>query len=368
MRISQLPSPTKHICRRILQTGITCLLFACALIVLTSISAAQTAGAPTKPDATSAQAETKTSVTENGTQTITQTQETERKVTSDGEVVIERFRSPSWAGDDAVTWEREVRTKKLPDGTTEREYVVRSRNGANDLAPVQVIREKTTPGKDSTTTERETLRPDLDGNWQAVQKETITEKGPEATKQIVKDVQQPDNNGGWQTVERQISSTRASAGQKESEAVRQIPDAFGQLSDYERQQERTSKTAGTETREFTLQRRDTSNTDSREFFLVQRTTTKATTTAPGTTTRHSVTESDLLSGTARNLDSSQPQVVEERTEVDRTAPEGSKQVEITVSGRTAADPTAVRPAYKIVQQTDRNGYARQIYIPAQQQP
>jgi hypothetical protein len=342
------------------------LLFACLVVLLGSVSTAQNANSANSSSGGPAQTDKKTYVSENGTQTITQTQETERKVTSDGEVEIQRFRSSSWPGDEAVTWEREVRTKKLPDGTIEKEYVVKNPDGANHLTPVQVIHEKITPGKDSTTIEREMLRPDYEGHLQPIQKETVTEKGPETAKQIIKDIQQPDTTGAWQVVERQVTSSRSSAAGKETQSVRQVPDAFGRLADYERRQVRTATQAGKETHEVTLQRRDFSDTDARQFNLVEHTTMQSTTTGSGTTIRHVVTESDLLPGSPmRNFESTHPEVTEQRTEEERTAPDGTKQTFATVSERTAGDPTAIRPAYKMIQQTDRNGYVRQIFIPAQ---
>lgn len=343
----------------------TCVLFA-FLVWLVSISAAQNADTADRSDAGTAQVVKKTFATENGTQTITQTQETERKVTSDGEVEIQRFRAPSWVGDDTVAWEREVRTKKLPGGTIEKEYMVKNPDGANHLALVQVIHEKITPGEDSTTIEREMLRPDYQGHWQAIQKETVTEKGSGIAKQFIKDIRQPDTTGAWQVVEQQVTSSRSSAAGKESHTVRQVPDAFGRLADYERREERTVTQAGKETNEVTLQRRDFSDSDGRQFYLVEHTTTQSTISGSGTTIRYVVTESDLLPGSPmRNFESRHPEVTEQRTEEERTGPDGTKQRLATVSQRTAGDPTAIHPAYKMIQQTDRNGYVRQIFVPAQ---
>jgi hypothetical protein len=362
MTLVRLPLP--RTARKIYRAP-TRVMFA-SLVLLVSVSAAQNADTANSSDARPAHSDKQTYVSENGMQTITQTQETERKVTSDGEVEIQRFRSPSWPGDDAVTWEREVRTKKLPDGTIEKEYVVKNPDGANHLTPVQIIREKITLGKDSTTIKREMLRPDYEGHLQPIQKETVTESGPDTAKQITKDVQQPDTTGAWQVVERQITSSRSNAAGKESRSVRQVPDSFGRLADYERREERAATQAGKETHEVTLQRRDFSDTDARQFYLVEHTTTQSATSGSGTTIRHVVTESDLLPGSPmRNFESRHSEVTVQRTEEERTAPDGTKQGLAIVSERTAGDPTAARPAYQMIQQTDRNGYVRQIFIPAQ---
>jgi hypothetical protein len=340
-------------------------LFA-SLVLFVSIASAQNAESASPSGATTGRTDQKTTVSENGTQRITQTQETERKVTSDGEVEIQRFRSPSWPGDESLTWEREVRTKNLPDGTVEKEYVVKNPDGANHLTPVQIIRERIKPDKDSTIIEREMLQPDYQGHWQAIQKETVTEKGPDTAKETIKDVQQPDTTGAWQVVERQITSSRSSAAGKEVQSVRKVPDAHGGLSDYERRGERILNQAGMETHEVTLQRRDFSDTDAPQFYLVERTTAQSTPTSSGTTLRHIVTESDLLPDSPmRNFEARHAGVVEERTEEERIAPDGTRQTVTTVNEKTAGDPSAVHPAYKMIQQKDRNGYVRQIFIPAQ---
>src|SRR6185369_12431150 len=75
------------------------------------------------------QSEKKTYVEQNGTQQLTSTLERESRSTSEGTVEIERYRAPAWAGDTRVTWEREVRTRKLPDGRIEREFVLRNPDG-----------------------------------------------------------------------------------------------------------------------------------------------------------------------------------------------------------------------------------------------
>jgi hypothetical protein len=342
------------------------LIFVTLLIVLSPAAFGQKTDATSTADQAQPQSERKAYVTENGTQTIVQSEEIERKRTSDGEVEIERFRSPSWAGDNSVTWEREVRTKKLPDGTTEKEIVVKNPDGANHLSPVQVIREKITPGKDGTTVERQMLQPDYEGHWQPIQKEIITEKGRDDAKHIVKNIQQPDTTGAWQVVERQVTSSRSTAAGTETKSVRQVPDASGRLADYEQRQDRVASQAGTQTHEVTLQRRDFSDNDARQFYLVEHSTTQSTSAAPGTTTRHVVTESDLLPDSPmRNFDSTHAEVTQQRTEEIRTAPDGTKQIVTTANERTAGDPTSLRPAYSSVQQKDKSGYVRQIFIPAQ---
>ncbi len=309
------------------------------------------------------QNESKTFVSENGTTTIDRTVETERKKTKDGEVEIQRYRAPSYAGDNSVSWEREVRTRKLPDGTIEKETIVRNPDGSNHMEPVQVVREKITKGAgDTTTTQRDVLQLNYDRQWQPVQRETITEKGTDKAKQATKVVQMPNASGDWQTVERQTTATRSSAEGKVSESVRQLPDAYGRLADYERREERTASQPGREAREITLQRRDTSDTDGRQFVLVDR-TKESDATTDGTTVRHIITESDFLSGGF--VRTGRPQVVEDRTVRETVAPDGSKRVVTTSSARQPGDPTELRPTTTVIQQTDPKGYVRQIFIPAQ---
>lgn len=308
------------------------------------------------------QNESKTFVSENGMATVNRTVETERRKTSDGEVEIQRYRAPGYAGDNSVSWEREVRTRKLPDGTIEKETIVRNPDGGNHMEPVQVIREKITKGADATTTQRDVLQLNYDRHWQPVQRETVTEKGTDNARQSVKEVQMPNASGDWQTVERQTTATRSAGDGMVTESVRQLPDASGRLADYEHRQERSASQAGKEAREITLQRRDPSDSDGRQFLLVER-TKESKATAAGTTVRHIITESDFLSGGF--VRTGHPQVVEDRTERETVAPDGSKQVETITSAREPGDPTALRPTTTVIQQTDPKGYVRQIFLPAQ---
>jgi len=333
---------------------------ACALVLLfDGLCSAQTSNAADQHSET-------TAVRDNGTQRIADTLETEHKTTSEGEVEVQRFRSPSYAGDQAVIWEREVRTKKLPDGTIEKEYVVKNPDGGNHLTPVQVIREKMTPGANSSTVQREMLQPDFEGHWQPVQKEVITEQSSAGTKQTRTEIQQPDATGSWQVVDRRVTSSRPSASGEISDSVRQVPDAQGRLSDYERRQERVTQRGDTATHELTLQRRDFSDSEARQFYLVEH-TTDATNTKEGMTNRHVVTQSDMLPNSpARNYDMiGSPQVIRDQVEQTRKLPGGASETVSNVSERTAGDPTSVRPTYQVIQQKDENGYVRKIYIPAQ---
>ena len=305
----------------------------------------------------------KTYVEQNGTQQLTSTLERESRSTSEGKVEIERYRAPSWEGDTRVSWEREVRTRNLPDGRVEREFVLKNPDGDGKLAPVQVIREKSTPGADSTVVQREILQrlggPDL----QVVQKEQVTEKGSDQAKQVVKEVQRPDTAHEWQTVERETSSTQTSkvgdSTQRETKSIRQTPDAFGELADYERRQERTVSGSGQQTTESTVYRRDEVTLGSNEFYLLDHTTEEIQTPAPGTTVRRVIRQSE------QNMYSQSPEIVEEHTTVENAAPDGSRHTEMKVRERTASDPSALRPTYKIIETVDKAGYVRRIYLPVQ---
>jgi hypothetical protein len=305
----------------------------------------------------------KTYVEQNGTQQLTRTLETEHRSTSDGDVEIQRYRAPAWEGDASVSWEREVRTRKLPNGVVEREFVLRNPDGDGKLAPIQIIREKTTPGADSTVVHREVLQRLGGSDLQVVQKEQVTEKGSDEARQVFKEVQRLDTTHQWQTVERETSLTGTSkAGnttQQETKSVIQTPDAFRRMADFERRQERTVSSPGKETNESIVYRRDDVTLGSNQFFLFDHTTSEILTTAPGTTVRRVVRESE------RNMYSRHPEIVEEQTTVEKTAPDGSQHTVMKVSERTASDPSVIRPVYTIIENLDRDGHVRRIYIPAQ---
>src|SRR5437667_567776 len=254
----------------------------------------------------------------NGTDVYHRTEESDRKKTADGEVETERVRMSSWNGDNRVLMERETHTKTLPDGTVEKEYVLKNPDGANHLVPIEIIRERITKSGDKTSIERETLKPDAGGEgWTPVRKEHVDETGSGAGTRSVKEVRQPSGAGDWSVVDREVTSTKSSPDGKESHSVRQLPDAYGRLADYEVKDERTSKSAGAgETHEVTLSRRDFAETYHPKFYLVQRTVTHDST-ADGKQVVNSTTESDVVSGGAsRNLRSDHPQVVEKKAEVD----------------------------------------------------
>ena len=301
----------------------------------------------------------------NGTDVYQRTEESDRKKTADGEVETERVRMPSWNGDNRLLMERETRTKTLPDGTVEKEYVLKNPDGANHLVPIEIVRERITKSGDKTSIERETLKPDAGGEgWTPVRKEHVDETGSGAATRSVKEVRQPSGAGDWSVVDREVTSTKSSPDGKESHSVRQLPDAYGRLADYEVKDERTSKSAGAgETHEVTLSRRDFAETDHPKFYLVQRTVTHDST-ADGKQVVTSTTESDLVSGGAsRNIRSDHPQVVEEKTEVSSKG-QGAETKTVNVKERNAGDPTEVRPSYHLIQETDKDGHVREVFIPS----
>ncbi len=318
------------------------------------------------------QYEKKTYVAQNGTWQWTRTIETERHVTSEGEVELQRLRAPAYEGDNSVSWEREVHTRKLSDGTVEKEYILRNQDGSGHLAPVQIIREKSISGGDSAVLQRETLERPGGADWEVIQKESVTENGPDDAKESFKAVQRLNlATHQWETVEqdKSVASTSTEGGTTETEtkSVKQTPDAWGKLADFERRQERTVSSDGKQTTESTVYRRDDSRLDPVEpahFYLLERTTSDVVAVAPGTTTRHVVRESDWLFDDHGRTYSRHPEIVEETTAVETTTPDGSRHTETKVTARTSADATSLRPIYTVVEDSDTAGYVRRIYIPA----
>jgi hypothetical protein len=318
---------------------------------------------PAPPPEESDQKKSRTYTVRNGSVTYSRTDETEKKKTADGEIETQRVRMPSYAGDRRVVMEREVRTKTLPDGTVEKEYVLKNPDGADRLVPTEIIRERIRKSGDSTTIERETLKPDYAGHWMPTRKEQVTESGTKESKESVKEVREPTLSGNWRVVDRQVTSEKASEGATESRSVRQVPDAYGRLSDYEVRQERTTTAEGKEKREVTTTRRDFQDTDHPKFFLVEHTVSEQAKTPEGKTTTKSTTESDVVAGgAARNITPGASRVVEERVEVETPGKDGASRKVTSVRERGAAD-REMRPSHDVIQETDRDGHVRQIFIP-----
>jgi hypothetical protein len=311
----------------------------------------------------SEQSKTRTYTVRNGSVTYGRTEETEKRKTADGEVETQRVRMPSYAGDRRVIMEREIRTKTLPDGTIEKEYVLKNPDGSDRLVPTEIIRERIKKNGDQTTTERETLAPDYAGHWTPIRKEQVTESGTKEDKQGVKEVRTPSLEGGWRVVDREVTSEKATETGTESRSVRQTPDAYGRLSDYEVKQERTTTEDGKEKKEVTTTRRDPQDTDHPKFFLVEHTVSEQAKSADSKTTTKTTTESDLLAGGAsRNVTPGAPRLVEEKTEVETPGQDGASRKVTTVRERGAVD-REMRPSHQVVQETDSSGHVRQIFIP-----
>ena len=299
----------------------------------------------------------------NGGVTYQRIEETEKRKTPDGEVETQRVRMPSWGGTRDVLMEREIRTRKLPDGTVEKEYVLKNPDGGDHMVPIEIIRERIKKNGEATTTEREVLKPGYDGRWTPARKETVNESGPESARQTVKEVREPTLTGDWKVVNRETTTAKSSGDSKESRTVQQLPDSYGRLSDYEVREEKTSAEEGRETHEVSVRRRDLQDTDHPKMILVERTATNQTKSADGKVTTQSVTESDLLAGGAtRNVAASGPQTVEETAEVESPGAGGNSKKVIEVKRRGVVD-SGMRPAYQVVQETDRDGNVRQIFIP-----
>ena len=307
----------------------------------------------------------KTYETTNGTQTYSRIEERERKKTADGETVTERVRMKGSDGDDRVLLEREIHTKNLPDGTIERETVLKNPDGNGEMQPIEITREKIRPEKSGSTVEREVEKPDLNGGWHTVQRESERTTGTEASKQTTKEVQQPTVNGDWKPVVRELHwDTKTPDGQT-TRTVTQAPDAHGNLTDYEVHTEKTGKGPDGETREVTITRRNSGDTDAPNPVLVEHTVTQEHRTPAGDVISHTTTESDLVNGgAARNLESAHPEIVEEKNSVETKGKDGTTKTTTTVSRRGSAAPD-LHPSHKIVEEKDASGHIRQVYIPSQ---
>jgi len=321
---------------------------------------------PAEPEPSEPQEEkkSKTYPVRTGSVTYARTEEYEKRKTAEADIEIERVRMPSYAGDKGVLMEREIRTKKLADGTTEREYVLKNPDGANRLVPIEIIREKITIDGDSTIIQREVLKPDYAGRWQPTRKERVTQVGPEASRRSTREVREPTLSGDWRVVEREVTTAKSSENERESHSVRQVPDAYGRLADYEVRQERTRQEGEKESTEVSVQRRDFQDADHPKFVLVERTRTEQTKSADGRVTRRSTTESDFVAGGAsRNITPGAPKVVEERTEEEVPGADGTSRRTVVVKERGAVN-RELRPSSQIIQETDAKGNVRQIFIPA----
>ena len=314
------------------------------------------------PEPTLPPKSSKTFAVRNGTFSYSRTEESERKTTREGEIETQRIRMPSYGGDRRVVMEREVRTKKLPDGTVEKEYVLKNPDGSDRLVPTEIIRERIKQVGESTSVEREVLKPDYAGHWTPVRKERESAAGPDAARTTVKEVRERSVTGDWRVVDRQTTSEKSAEGSKESRSVRQVPDAYGRLADYEVRQERLTNASGKETREVSLRRRDFQDTINPKFYLVERTVSEQATSPGGKTTVKSVQESDLVAGgAARDLSSMKPRVVEEKVQESAPGKGGSTQTVEEVKERGAAD-SELRPSYQVIQETDRSGHVRQLFV------
>lgn len=308
--------------------------------------------------------DSKTHQVRNGTAAYGHTEEIEKKKTADGEIETRRLRSPAYSGDRRVVHETEIRTKKLPDGSTERELVLRNPDGSGRMMPIEIIREKSRTVGGVTTTEREALKQDPSGRWQPHRKERVTQTGEDKDRRSVKEVRERNLSGDWKVVDREVTTEKSSEAGKTSRAVRQTPNVYGELADFEVREEKSTTDGDKKSSEVSVRQRDTQDTHNPRFFLVERTRTEQNKTADGKVTRKIVTESDLVSqGASRNITPGADKVVEERTEEETTGADGSTRRTVAVKERGSVD-RELRPAGKVVQETDSKGNVRQIYLPA----
>jgi hypothetical protein len=301
---------------------------------------------------------------QNGTLGYSRTEEIEKKKTADGEIETRRVRASGYPGDRRVLFENETRTRKLPDGSIVREYILRNPDGAGRMMPIEIIREKVRQSGDATTTERETLRPDASGKWAPLRKEQISETGDEKARKSIREVRERTLAGDWKVVDRTITSENLTEAGKASRSVRQRPNAYGELSDYEVREESTRLEDGRETTEVNLRRRDPQDTHNPKFFLVERRRTVEAKSADGKVTRKSITESDLTDqGATRSITPGESKTVEEKVEEESTAPDGTVRRVVSVKERGAVM-RELRPAGQVVLEKDSKGNVRQVLIPS----
>ncbi len=323
-----------------------------------------------EPGPTPQQSNRRTYVEQNGTHTITETLESEYHVVGDEEVEIQRYRAPAYSGDGKIQWEREIRTRKLSDGTVEKQTIVRNPDGGGTLVPVQFIHQRVISNMESTVAEREILQHRGREDFQVVEKEKIVETRTGNTTHIVRELQQPNIEQQWKTVRRETSSSSTTAvggsNERTFESVVQVPDAFARLGDYEKRQERTLTRDKKQLREITVFRRDDTTTDPGYFFLLDHSREQVSDGDSGSTDTHLIRESLLLLGNSmfNPYSSHHPEVVEETRTLENKGADGSTRTVTAVRGRTAGDPTMIRPVYTVIRTVDSVGYVQQIYIPA----
>lgn len=303
--------------------------------------------------------------TKNGTQTYSRIEERERTKTADGDIVTERVRMPAYEGDDRVLLEREIRTKKLANGTIERETILKNPDGNGGMQPIEITRETIHPGESGSTIEREVSKPGVEGGWRTVQRETVHETHDKTSSESSRQVEEPSVNGDWKPVVREFSWDKKTDHGETQGSVTQAPDSTGALSDYEVQSGRTVKSANGETREVTITRRDFGVTEPTAPVVVEHTMTGQKTLPDGSVVTQSATESDLVNGgAARNLESSHPAIVEEKNSIEKPGKNGATTSTTTVRGRGSAAPD-LHSAYQVVVEKDASGHVRQIYLPSQ---
>ncbi len=301
----------------------------------------------------------------NGTQTYSRIEERERKKTADGDIVTERVRLPAYEGDDRVLMEREIHTKKLSDGTIERETILKNPDGNGGMQPIEITRETIHPGESSSTIDREVSKPGFEGGWRTVQRETVHETRNKTSSESTREVEEPTVNGEWKPAIREFHWDKKTDSGETQGSVTQAPDSTGALSPYEVQSGRTVKGANGETREVTISRRDFGATEAAAPVMVEHTVTQEKTSPDGNVVTHSTTESDLVNGgAARNLESSHPEIVEEKTTVESPGKTGTATTTTTVKRRGSASPD-LHLSHRIVVEKDSSGHVRQIYIPSQ---
>ncbi len=339
----------------------------CALAVLAIPGRGKAQDQPKAQEQTdnTPQKKSQTYLIKNGTETYQRTEETERRRTADGEVEIQRVRMPSYAGDRGVLMEREIRTKKLPDGSIEKEIILKNPDGGGVLTPTEITRQHVTKSGNNVTVDSEVLKPDPAGgpDWRTTRRERTTETGPEASRVVRSETLERNISGDWRVVSRETTTAKSAPGVKESQTTREIPDAYGKLAPYETRQERVVTREGQETHQVTLRRRDFQDTDASKFYLVEQTTSDTRKTPSGATT-HTETKSDLVDGgAARSVQPGSARVVEVTDEKTTKTADGSEQKVVTVQQRTAGDPH-LRPSYQVKQETDSTGHVRQVFIPS----
>jgi hypothetical protein len=141
-----------------------------------------------------------------GEQTLVQETEEEKQSLAGGDVKVVRATSNPDGNGNLQVVQREVEeTKKISAGVTETKTTVMLPGIEGVLAPATKTEQRETRNGDTVATQKTTLLPDGEGNWQVgeVRHSTVTQDGASGTREEV--VSRPDADGKLGEVSRTVS-------------------------------------------------------------------------------------------------------------------------------------------------------------------